>query len=376
MVCDNSYATEDVSSKADRPAGCFRLVGPGAGASGNDPSKGADYLSGWSIELSPVGGDVAWGDVDWDDDPFEDLTCGDADPIMVSDRVNICEMFDAEVSLATGKGWKPTVVFDADTDRVVMWKATASAGSGESMFKTVWFDDNLNGAILKDTKAAAQADRAIALALGGSASAANASGLHDLYNQNNADDNIASIWELLTDSNDDLTAGDLGKVDILSDDDDPKTADNETTIVVEECASGEKWGADAADEIATGCGRVGDTAGGAADVVTTRKRATHPDGMADNYPDDLDGADDFRACGEGDGGDDADGSECDAVWVNDETITFADGTFGCSTTRDVTITCTWDADGGMAQGRNALPDAFDGEGDDSNLANFLKCTAE
>ena len=46
---------------------------------------------------------------------------------------------------------------------------------------------------------------------------------------------------------------------------------------------------------------------------------------------------------------------------------FADGTFGCTATRDITISCTWDADGGMAQGRNALPNAFDGDGTDSNL---------
>ena len=32
MVCDNTYAQEDVSLKADRPPGCFRLRGPGAGA--------------------------------------------------------------------------------------------------------------------------------------------------------------------------------------------------------------------------------------------------------------------------------------------------------------------------------------------------------
>ena len=70
----------------------------------------------------------------------------------------------------------------------------------------------------------------------------------------------------------------------------------------------------------------------------------------------MSGADDFYKCSEDDGGDDPDdGSDdpntiCDAEWVNDVTVTFADGTFGCSTTRDVTITCTWDADGGMAQG--------------------------
>ena len=148
-----------------------------------DASKGADYLAGWSIELSPLGADVGWGDVEWKDNPFEDLECGASDPIMVADHVDVCEMFDAEVSLATGKGWKPEVVFDANS-RVVMWRAGATAGTGTSMFKTVWFDDNLNGAILKDTKAAAQADRA--MALGGTD--ASTSGLHDLYNQNGSDE--------------------------------------------------------------------------------------------------------------------------------------------------------------------------------------------
>ena len=61
-----------------------------------------------------------------------------------------------------------------------------------------------------------------------------------------------------------------------------------------------------------------------------------------------------------------------AVWVNDVEVTFADGTFGCDTTQMVTVTCTWDADGGMAQGRNALPSDFDaGENKDF----FLKCEA-
>ena len=95
-----------------------------------------------------------------------------------------------------------------------MWKATASAGTGESMFKTVWFDDNLNTKILKDATAAVQADRQIAV---GTNNTPTPSGLHDLYNQNVDLGNISAIWELLTDSNDDLTAGDLGKADIVSD---------------------------------------------------------------------------------------------------------------------------------------------------------------
>ncbi len=384
VVCDNMYTSEDVSSRVDRPGGsnCFRLIGPGAGRTDNDASKGANYLSGWSIELSPVDADVSWGSVEWEDDPFEDLECGAADPIMVADHVDICDMFDTEVSMATGKGWKPEVVFDAN-NRVVMWRAGATAATGhERMFKTIWFDDNLNGKILKDTsgRGARRPDPDGAGA--GTAAGAQAT-IHDLYDQDESDNNIDKIWQFLTDDDGDLVdgAGDLGKVDLLSDEDDPKTADNETTIVLEACASGVKWNGTTDAHITTGCGGTDGTDGTAAAAQTGQVK-TNPDGNADNYVDDADSVafSDFRGCSEDDGGDDADGSECDAEWENDVTILFADGTFGCSTTRDVTITCTWDADGGMAQGRNALPDAADLDSDpantDNNRANFIKCTAK
>ena len=65
--------------------------------------------------------------------------------------------------------------------------------------------------------------------------------MHDLYDQNSRDGNIEAIWEWLTDSNMDLTAGDLGKVDLVSSKDDRKTADDERTIAVEECPSGTTW---------------------------------------------------------------------------------------------------------------------------------------
>ena len=132
--------------------------------------------------------------------------------------------------------------------------------------------------------------------------------------------------------------------------------------------------------------------------------ATNPDGNADNYETDnfttfgevstteantgnnrtvAGGANDFYTCSEDDGGSDEgpDGdSSCDARdWENDITIKFTDGTFGCTAERDITVSCTWDADGGMAQGRNALPtgpvEFDDPDHADNNLGNFLKCKA-
>ena len=374
VVCDNTYTDEDVSAKADRPggdAGCFRLIGPGA--MDRDDAKGPDYLAGWSIELTPMGADVAWGNVDWKENPFEDLECGAMDPIMVADRVDICDMFDTEVSMATGKGWKPEVVFN--NNRAVMWRAGATAASGhEKMFKTLWFDDNLNGKIKDDATKAHTNERP---SPDGGTTTANA--LHDLYDQNGNAGNLEVIWEYLIDSNRDLIAGDLGKVDFVSDTDDFRTADDERSIEVEECSAGVTWSATNAAGIATGC-----DGSPAADAAPARY-ATHPDGKADNYPvedasGNATGFADFRGCSEDDGGDDADGTECDAEWVNDVTILFADGTFGCSTTRDITVTCTWDADGGMAVGRNALPIAADldstAANTDNNRANFIKCTAK
>ena len=70
-----------------------------------------------------------------------------------------------------------------------------------------------------------------------------------------------------------------------------------------------------------------------------------------------------------------DGSICDAEWVNEVEVKFTDGTFGCEASRMVSITCEWDADGGMARGRNALPETFTGAGDANNQDFFLKCTA-
>ena len=388
VACDNSY---DAGSITDRPKGCFRLIGPGTLGrdSKTNAPNGADYLSGYSLKLTPSGAGVTWGRVEWEEDPFEDLTCSST-TIMVADEVDICDMFEDEVDYAIGTdGWSPEVVFApnatvATNYEAVMWRASAqrsgkNTGGGDAgdqpvatkgkYFKTLWFDDDLDGKISNKNSRRPTVDGTP----GGTASATR----HDLYNQNAGSDNanIEMIWEHLTDRDGDLTAGDLGKADLLSDEDVLKTEDDETTLLVEACPDNTKWDPDDADDT-TPCKSTDDGTTSDTDHAQGTAKATHPDGKADNYPAGTAAFSDFRECSEDDGGDDDDGSICDAEWVRDAEVLFADGTFGCTTTRMVTITCEWDADGGMAQGRNALPDSFVGAGANSNKGFFLKCEAE
>ena len=123
---------------------------------------------------------------------------------MVADQVDICDMFETEVGMATGKGWKPEVVFQLGPTRVVLWRAGATPASGhERMFKSLWFDDNVNGKILKDSTGRA-ARRPDPDADGAGTAAGAQATLHDLYDQNEDDNNIDKIWQFLTDDDGDL----------------------------------------------------------------------------------------------------------------------------------------------------------------------------
>ena len=151
---------------------------------------------------------------------------------MVADEVDICSMFEEEVDYAVGDGsdWSPEVVFNA-SDQIVMWRAAAKrsgGGAGDAAtttgkyFKTLWFDDNLNGKI-KDDATSATNRRPEPV------SGTTANALHDLYNQNADAGNIEMIWEFLTDEDGDPNAGDLGKVDMVSANDPDTTVDESAT---------------------------------------------------------------------------------------------------------------------------------------------------
>ena len=72
-----------------KPHGCFRLT------------TKEDFLSDYTVTLTPQGGDVSWGKVsNWENDPFADLTC-DAVTFRATDQIDACALFEAEVDHAT-----------------------------------------------------------------------------------------------------------------------------------------------------------------------------------------------------------------------------------------------------------------------------------
>ena len=92
--------------------------------------------------------------------------------------------------------------------------------------------------------------------------------------------------------------------------------------------------------------------------------------MADNYQGRA-----AEKCDPDDGGNDA----CDAEWSEDFEVLFADGIFGCSTTRSVTVSCEWDAQGQLQANPPdvAIPNlvAPNPIGPGGNYYNFVRCTA-
>ncbi|MXW38203.1 MAG: hypothetical protein F4Z65_08075 [Acidobacteria bacterium] len=296
-----------------RPANCFRVV-----------ADGANYLDGYSIEVAAKDSEVMWGMVEWEDNPFvdaegEDLTC-DPMEFMATDAMamSVCDLFEDEVDQALDGGWgnedldgngsvassergHAQVVINAESGNanegnVEMWRASVR-GASMDRFKTLWFDDDLDGKIRTKTSDMTPGPEGpndlYDLAHIGTVGAA--------FQDDGANNNLDVIWKLLRDKDNDPTMGDFGKVDLV------RSTDNAATTTVDE-------------RIVPG----------------------NSDGKADNYVT----ADDANACSDDDGGD-----GCDAMWSEDYEVLFADGLFGCTTKRMVTISCEWDANGELGRYR-------------------------
>ncbi len=268
----NAFTYASTIGSNQQPDECFRVA--------------AAHLEGYSVEVAAKDSEVSWGKVDWADDPFADLECEKV-TFAVTDQVDVCSMFEEEVDHALSDGWGKGSGRSVDVNlvaessdgannarNVLNWSVGPRKTADPNRFKTLWFDDDLDGAIRTRPSDVTPGAR----------------GPNDLYDST-TEANIETVWRNILSSTNAFRYGDFGKVDIYGKD------------------------------------RSGSTQG--------NDRAA-PDGHPDNY-------DRYRyPCS------DADGDGCDAEWSADYTVLFADGVFGCTAERTITISCEWDADGQMS----------------------------
>ena len=293
VACDNTYGPHGSASSTFEPDECFRFLGSG----GEDP----DYLAGYSLEISPVDAGVVW-EGSAVNEMFEDHEC-ESVTMMASDHLasmDICDMFDAEVDQAIDGDWNVALSFafpDGDANTQWGWQATPEDPTAD-VFKTLWFDDDLDGNIKGEAADGKFTDQAAGMG-----------GFNDLYEAHPAREgaNLQMIWGHLLDEDDDPVSmiGDLGRVDL------------------------------------TGGGEANDEPDGMWDAGPNNNR---PSGVGDDAD---------VACSDDDGGD-----GCDAEWSYTADILFADGAFGCSTTKSLSFTCTWDADGRSVPAGTLFPAVF------------------
>ena len=106
------FGTPGTASAIHRPNACFRIIlddttgctnSFGTGCSG---ATRADYLEGYSLQVQPQAS-VTWFDsqVNWPEgeDPFEDLDCAGY-TVTATDQVDVCELFEEEVDRYWGQG--------------------------------------------------------------------------------------------------------------------------------------------------------------------------------------------------------------------------------------------------------------------------------
>ena len=293
---------QGMTSGLGEPGGCFKI------------DAKPDWLSGYSLEFTPQNEGVTWGEVGWFDDlEYESRTVAAADVV-----TDICELFEAEVEMVFEDDWTSDEFLIRETDPVdgdggdeeyvENWQVGPGDISGRQ-FKTLWFDDDLDGDLkVKDT------DKGPTPFV--------AKGANDLYDQAEVEGNLIRISQSIIDDDKDPTLGDFGKVDLV----------------------------------------------GAADADADPPVEEGPDGEGDN----MTGAQaDEAECTMDDNGDDQE-EACDAMFEMEFPIYFTDGTFGCEITVDVTVTCTWDAQGDVLETGTAANDLTE-----SNVAdNWANCTAE
>ena len=282
----------------DEPGGCFRLA----------TKDNANFLSQYTVEMSPKDAAVAWGEIDWD--AFEDLDC---EPVtfVAAEQVDVCALLEDEVdSLGAAH---PDVTAVAVLGVGIVSATTTGATTAPIL-------DGFNLQIDTDQT------RWTALRYYDSTTN-NDDDTDDLYDDNDDDTEEttmgllngadgANVWIEINDADGNPMHGDLGKVDA------DRRVHNENP---EE--DGPFGGDDKADNYGGDASKCSADDGG--EKTSTKFNDT---------------ADDNRSTGNG--------TLCDAEDVEIETsVTFTDGMgFDCSVERTYTLTCQWDASGGRETG--------------------------
>lgn len=137
-----SYATfgdPRTSSALRRPESCMRVIADdtsvcdSASGSGCEGATRGNYLAGYSLEIQPEAS-VTWAGsrVKWPSgqDPFEDFDCAGV-TVEASDQVDICELFEEEVDRYWGRGRI------ADLGRATDW----GEGSSEFRVRAILLED-------------------------------------------------------------------------------------------------------------------------------------------------------------------------------------------------------------------------------------------
>ena len=378
-----SYATfgnPGSSGSLRRPESCMRVItddttscdtASGEGCAG---ATRGNYLDGYSLEVKPQAS-VTWAGsrVNWPrgQDPFEDLDCAGV-TVEASDQVDVCELFEEEVDRYWGRGRIADVIDNA------------SWGTGGAEFR-------LRPMLLNDYGAHKNLV-AIQLARNESYSSVPrpASPLDDDYLYRPAGSRFLSLW--LSKPGRPQDSVDESRIGIDGTEQDRDLYYPSPAHAFQQWESVERFGfVRSGYHAGYDVGRFGDHSVPDADAVGQRALVTFPlfDGDRNPIHGDFgkvdlnrDGTPEnsfstaHKKCSAGDGG--ATGASgqntsCDAEGVELEgevTFVMNRDSMACAVTREVSITCDWDADAD----RNRYIETIDDLGEDQ-VRFFLTCEA-
>lgn len=284
----NPCATSQSSQYSNPRSGLHKPDSCFRATSAGDTKTGINYLGGYSIELAAKDAGVSWGKVAWDPNPFKDLKC-ESMTFMATDALesDVCDLFEDEVDRAMAKKWGGS----KGTSVTFMTGTSTTSRPARSAYAALTENNTNHLVALRITAPAATSRRFASLWYNDNDTRTESKNKsnHDLYSTGDNATKMPLHIELV-DEDGDPKYGDFGKVDFAK-------ADGSDSGTVDD------WGENGTAESAAG-------------------------GESKCTP--------------------SDGEGCDGMLEEMITVTFDAGlALGCSSKRDVTISCTWDANGEM-----------------------------